>query len=410
METKGLEYLRKKLKSHYVRNYARRELYDMKYQYPLTGVTIPPHVRAQFNSVMGWCAKAVDVLADRLAFKKFSNDIFEINEIFEMNNPDIFFDSAILSALKSSCCFVHIQEGENDIPRLSIISPLDATGIIDQFTGMLKEGYAVLSYGEDGHPLVEAYFLPYETRYITWINGKESIQYFRHNAPYPLLVPVMYRPDEDRPFGRSRISRSAISWQKQAKDTLERMQVTAEFYAFPQKYVVGLSPDAEPLDSWKATISSMLSFDKDEDGDKPTLGQFTQYSVQPFVEQIRMLASGFAGETGLTLDDLGFSTDNPSSAESIKASHESLRLLARKAQRNFGSCFLNVGYLAVCLRDDFSYSRSQFYKTKPKWYPLFEPDSSMLSAIGDGAIKLNQALPEYLNKENLSDLTGIDND
>ena len=31
----------------------------------------------------------------------------------------------------------------------------------------------------------------------------------------------------------------------------------------------------------------------------------------------------------------------------------------------------------------------------------------MLSSIGDGAIKLNQAVPGYFNKENLRDLTGI---
>lgn len=52
-----------------------------------------------------------------------------------------------------------------------------------------------------------------------------------------------------------------------------------------------------------------------------------------------MFAGLFAGETGLTLDDLGFVTDNPSSAEAIKASHENLRLIARKAQRTFGTGF-----------------------------------------------------------------------
>ena len=68
---------------------------------------------------------------------------------------------------------------------------------------------------------------------------------------------------------------------------------------------------AEKLDSWRATISSMLRIDKDEDGDVPKLGQFTVSSMSPFTEQLRTLAAGFAGETGLTLDDLGFVTDNP---------------------------------------------------------------------------------------------------
>ena len=168
------------------------------------------------------------------------------------------------------------------------------------------------------------------------------------------------------------------------------------------------SRDAEPMEKWKATMSSMITFSKDDDGDKPTVGQFTQQSMSPYTEQLRTFASLFAGETGLTLDDLGFVSDNPSSAEAIKASHENLRLTARKAQRTFGSGFLNAGYLAVCLRDKYAYQRQQLYLTKPIWEPIFEPDAAMLSGIGDGAVKINQAVPGYFNKDNLSILTGIE--
>ena len=169
-----------------------------------------------------------------------------------------------------------------------------------------------------------------------------------------------------------------------------------------------MSQDAEPLNKIKASMSSLLQIDKDEDGDKPTVGQFTQQSMSPYTEQLRTLAALFAGETGLTLDDLGFATENPSSAEAIKASHENLRLTARKAQRTFGSGFLNAGYLAACVRDDFAYQRSQLYLTKPAWEPVFEPDAAMLGLIGDGAVKINQAVPEYFGKENLRNLIGID--
>lgn len=164
------------------------------------------------------------------------------------------------------------------------------------------------------------------------------------------------------------------------------------------------------MDKFKATIASILEITKDEDGDVPKLGQFQQQSMAPFTEQLKTLASVFAGETGLTLDDLGFATDNPSSAEAIKASHETLRTTARKAQRCFGSGFLNVGYVARCLEDDYPYLRNEFYKTKATWYPVFEPDVAALSGIGDAAIKVNQAVPDYFNKNNLSDLTGIDHE
>lgn len=195
--------------------------------------------------------------------------------------------------------------------------------------------------------------------------------------------------------------------QQSALRTLRRAEISSEFYSYPQKYVLGLSEDAE-FDSRLASISSFLSLGKDEDGDVPKLGQFSQQSMSPYVEQLRMFAALFAGESGLTLDDLGFATDNPASAEAIKAAHENLRLTARKAQRTFGVGFLNAGYLSACIRDDFSYQRQQIYLTKPVWEPIFEPDAATLSGIGDGAIKLNQAVPGYFGAENLRDLTGID--
>lgn len=400
-----IDDLRRKLEKHEKRVNLKYKYYDCKKIDYDPGIVIPVSIRQRYLSVLGWCAKAVDSLADRLVFKGFDNDIFSIEEIFNINNPDIFFDSAILSSLIGSCCFVYITKDKEGSVRLQIIEGSNATGNIDPITGLLKEGYAVLERDKYGKANLEAYFLPGKTE--IYAKGKKAVV-FNHKSNLVNLVPIIYRPDAVRPFGRSRITRPAIYFQKHAKRTLERSDISAEFYSFPQKYVVGLSPNAEPLEKWKATISSMLQFNKDDKGESPKLGQFAQQSMSPFTEQLRTLASGFAGETGLTLDDLGFVTDNPSSAEAIKASHETLRITARKAQRCFGSGFLNVGYVARCLEDDIPYRRNQFYQTRPMWYPVFEPDVATLSGIGDAAIKINQSIPGYFGKDNLSELTGFD--
>ena len=288
---------------------------------------------------------------------------------------------------------------------MQVLDGSNATGIADPVTGMLKEGYAVIKRTDNGNPEMEAYFLPNRTEYY---QGGRLIRVDEHFSPYPLLVPIIFRPDATRPFGHSRISRTCMSLQQGALRTLLRSEVSAEFYSFPQKYATGLSPEAEEMDKTRALLSSFLTFDKDEEGESPKLGQFTQQSMSPYTEQLRTFAALFAGEAGLTLDDLGFVTDNPSSAEAIKASHENLRLTARKAQKTFGSGFLNAGYLAACVRDNFPYERRQFYLTKAAWEPVFEPDAAMLSGIGDGAAKINQAVPGYFGPENLRNLTGIE--
>lgn len=120
-----------------------------------------------------------------------------------------------------------------------------------------------------------------------------------------------------------------------------------------------------------------------------------------------MFAGMFAGETGLTLDDLGFPSQNPSSAEAIKAGHESLRMTARSAQASFGTGLLNAGYLAACVRDGQAYQRQQIYNTTALWAPIFEPDVSMLSGVGDAVQKIQSSFPDYFNETKLRELTGI---
>ena len=252
--------------------------------------------------------------------------------------------------------------------------------------------------------MLEAYFEPNRTTYYRSGKAEEITD---HAVAYPLLVPIIYRPDAQRPFGHSRISRACMSIASSAARTIKRSEISAEFYSYPQKYVTGLDPDAEVLDKWRACISTMLSFTKDQDGESPEVGQFTQQSMEPHISQLRMFASLFAGETGLTLDDLGFATENPSSSEAIKAAHENLRLTARKAQRTFGSGLLNAGFLAACLRDKYAYARKQLYLTKPTWAPIFEPDASMMSGIGDAIGKVNQAVPGFFTAESVHELTGI---
>lgn len=405
MATKGMAYLKRKLSSKRSRVLLRYKYYEQKSGHLNMGRMIPLEFVTGYNSVLGWCTKSVDSLADRLQLTGFDDDTFDLMGIYNANNPDVIFDSAILSALISSCCFIYIAENGDDVPHMQVIDGANATGIIDPTTGLLTEGYAVLSRDADTEKvLMDAYFLPGETTVYDYVGNTK--QTFTSNAPAPLLVPIINRPDATRPFGHSRISRACMNLQNQARMTLTRTNVSAEFYSFPQKYILGLADDAE-FDSARATLSAFLAFYRDEDGNVPQVGQFSQQSMEPHINQFKMCAAAFAGETGLTMDDLGFATENPTSAEAIKSSHETLRLTARKAQRSFGTGFLNAGYLAACLRDDYAFSRAAVYKTSPHWAPIFEPDATQMSGIGDAAIKINQAVPGYFDKDSLETLTGV---
>ena len=406
---KGMVYLKNKLNLKRTRVLLRYKYYEQKAVAPDLGISTPEGLE-WLSTICGWCTKAVDNLADRLQFDGFEDDTFDFKTMFDQNNPDILPDDAILSALITSCSFVLITRGENDAEgnqkiRFQVIDGSNATGVVDDYTKLLTEGYAVLDRDENGNVTREAYLTPGRTE--IYEGGKPTaVETFKSN--YCALVPIIYRPDAKRPFGHSRISRACMDYAKGAMRTLKRMEISAEFYSYPQKYITGLDPDAEKMDKWQATMSAMMSFTKDGDGDSPTVGQFQAASMSPHIEQIKGYASMFAGETGLSLDDLGFVTSNPSSAESIKASHEGLRLTASKAQKCFGVGLKNVGYIGACIRDDYNYQREEVFKTKAVWKPTFEPDASMLSSIGDGIIKINQAIPGAIDEYRLKRMTGIE--
>ena len=408
---KGIPYLKNKLNVKRSRVLLRYKYYEQKATAPDLGISTPEGLE-WLALINGWCTKAVDNLADRLQFDGFEDDVFDFITMFNQNNPDILYDDAILSALITSCSFVLITRGEEDAEgnrkiRFQVIDGGNATGTIDDYTKLLTEGYAVLDRDDKGNVTREAYCTPGRTE-IYELGSRDPVAIETFNSRYCALVPIIYRPDAKRPFGHSRISRACMDYSKGAMRTLKRMEISAEFYSYPQKYVTGLDPDAEKMDKWQATMSAMMSFSKGEDGGSPTLGQFQAASMTPHIEQIKGYASMFAGETGLSLDDLGFVTSNPSSAESIKASHEGLRLTATKAQRCFGVGFKNVGYIGACIRDNFDYQREEVFKTKAIWKPTFEPDASMLSSIGDGVIKINQAIPGFIDGYKMSRMTGIE--
>ena len=88
-ELRGIEYLRTKLNHKRSRVNLRYRFYDMKNHAPDFEISTPPELRA-YSSCLGWCAKAVDSLADRVVFNEFREDFLDMNEIFAQSRSTIF--------------------------------------------------------------------------------------------------------------------------------------------------------------------------------------------------------------------------------------------------------------------------------------------------------------------------------
>ena len=407
MDYKGIDYLRNLLEDKQARVERCYKYYKQKDKMDNSQAITENKEMQRITKKVGWIQKAVDSLTNRLQFSSFGNDDeLMVNDIFMRNNRDVLFNTMFKGAIISSCDFVYISQNTDGTARLQVIDGYNATGVIDTSTMLLTEGYAVLERDSyTGLPTLEAYFVKGKTQYF---KDGQLMGEIPNMLDYPLLVPIIYNPDATRPFGQSLITDSLMKYVDDAKETLRLMSVSSQFYSFPQKWVTGLDNDTDTFDKWKMVMSAMMAFGRDEDGNTPTVGQFQQQSMSPYNEQLKTLASLFGGETGLTLDDMGFPSSNPSSAEGIKASHETLRLMARGAQKTFEVGIINVAFLAKSLESNMQFKRSEFANLKVRWKPVFEIDATMLSGIGDGAIKVNNAVEGYFDKTTLEDLTGIE--
>lgn len=404
----GKDYLISKLQTLKPWVDAHYSYYEMSNGNDLMSISIPQHIMQRYRSKLGWCTKAVDLLADRLSINRFKGDSFGMDALYRDNNSDILFGSAIKGALISGCDFIWIYKDENDYVRMQLVGGKNATGVIDDTTSLLAEGYAVLARDpKDGLTILrDAYFTPEYTEYCDYVEKRV----WRVDNPTGrcLLVPIINDPKSGhKSFGHSRISKNMMNCQDKAEKLMTETAVLAEVNSWPQKWITGLAEGTE-IDTLRATFSSLLRFDKDDDGDRPTLGQFSQMNFGDHIALFDNYVSTFAGMSSLTRDDLGFVTENPSSAESKKAALESLRVIASKCQKDFSVGFINAGYVAACLRDEQAYSRVLVKDTQILWKPLVEPDAAMMSSIGDGVIKINQAVPGYFNAETLADLLGIE--
>ncbi|MBQ1165784.1 phage capsid protein, partial [Streptomyces sp. A73] len=74
----------------------------------------------------------------------------------------------------------------------------------------------------------------------------------------------------------------------------------------------------------------VLALERDEDGQVPTVGQFTAHDPQTYTKIIDLYARIMATQLGQPPHYLGYTTDNPASADAIRSSEAQL---VKRAER-----------------------------------------------------------------------------
>lgn len=387
------------------RNQLRTTYYDGKNRLRDLGISIPPQLKA-VETAVGWPAKAVDALAHRIVFDGFvlpgaEEDPYSIGAVLSENRMAVELPQAVTSALIHSVAFLSttqgdVQSGEPEI-LVQARSGLYGTGIWDRKTRSLRAALSVADVAEDGTPTELVMYLPDRVGHVVRGPGGRWSAVWRRNPLGRVLVePLIYRPDLDRPFGRSRVSRPVMSITDEAVRTVLRTEVSAEFFTSPQRYAMGADEESftdssgNPVPQWQSMLGRIWALGKDEDGDTPSVGQFPQMSMQPHTEMLRSIAARFAGETSMPISSLGIVQDNPASAEAIFAAKEDLVIEAQDASRAFGAALVRVAQDAVMLRDGLDSVPDELRQLQAKWG---NPATPSVVSAADAVVKQVAAVP-----------------
>src|SRR5688572_5389563 len=228
------------------RNLLRASYYDGKRAIRQVGTVIPPHYY-HLGIVLGWSAKAVDILARRCNLDRFvwpDGDLGSIGgqELWDGNYLGSESSSGLISSLIHGVSFLVTTKGDPDVGEPAALihtkDAMNATGQWNPRTRRLDSLLSITGRDDEGKPTNFALYLPN----LTITADKDDDGWQVDKQPHPWGVPaemLVYKPRAGRPFGTSRISRAVMSLHDQALRTVIRMEGHADVYSFPEMWLLG---------------------------------------------------------------------------------------------------------------------------------------------------------------------------
>ncbi|MFD7109172.1 phage portal protein [Streptomyces microflavus] len=367
------------------------------------GISIPPQLKG-LHTVIGWPRVGVESLEERLDLEAFrwgdGSDSSELTEIVTAN--DLLDESSLghLDALIYGREYVTIGSGDDDgsPPLISVESPLDMTLMWDARIRMGVAGLrecqsdGLVESGDDERMIV--LYLPDQT--VTALpnpsGGWEVVDRDVHKLGVVPIVRLANRQRTADRVGKSEITPDVMSITDAACRRLMGIEVAAEFFGAPQRYILGASEsafqDAEgnAKSAWETYIGRVLALERDEDGAVPTVGQFAAHDPSGQTKIIDLYARIMSSQFGLPPHMLGYTTDNPASADAIRSTEAKLVKRSERRIRRFGSRWEEAMRLALWVRDGEPPDKARRIETV--WR---NPATPTVAAQADATVKLVQA-------------------
>lgn len=382
-----------------------RAYYDGTAQPTQIGLATPPEMRKLLVGIglsrtyIGALEERLDIEGFRLAGKTSADK--RIWEWWQANNLDELSSFGHTEALIHGRAYIlgSAPDPEDplddpEVPKLIVEGPERVWADVNRRTGRVRNAVRVLrddvTYAADNpDPDYVTLYTPVSTTgYVKSSKGWTVDFRVEHKLGVVPVVPLLNRSLLTDIYGASQITTEIRSTTDAMARALMNMQTTAELMAVPQRLLFGVKPEDltdDPSNSYKvfqAYIARILAFE-DSDGKAQ---QFSAAELRNFTEVLDFLTKQAASYTGLPPQYLSFTSDNPASADAIRASETRLVKMAERKQRIFGAAWEQAMRIALLLMDG-SLDRSA-HRMETLWR---NPATPTFAAKADAVVKLATA-------------------
>ena len=315
------------------------------------GISVPPELQDKLRAATGWPRVIVDAIRYKLRVAGFRYESVldadsQMWKIWTANKMRQRSQLAHLAALKYGRAFlVAGSDGPYGMPLLTAESPANMAAEYDARTMQVT---AALQRYRFWGAQAAALYLPDVTVYLTCPEGGawQVTERDEHNMGMCPVTILSNRAELEDLYGRSEITPEVMAITDVACRRLLGMDIAAEFFSSPQRWVIGAAmtsfqdTDGNPLSAWQSYIGRILALERDEEGELPSVGQFSANSPQPFIDVLQFYARLMSAASRVGASRLGLQTDNPVSAEAIRAEDAQLDELARNKHDTFADAYM----------------------------------------------------------------------
>lgn len=309
-----------------------------------------------------WARKAVTSVSERVRMDGFTFAGDYTDAAFDRvaldNDLSNAFNRAVASELTHGCMFATVNRTPRGV-AVRMHTAEDSAAIWDVAEQRVGAGLVVADARRTDYggpcPVPTQVNMHLPGRVVV-LSRTGAASWDAEAMPTPLDRPMMeafcFRATGTKPFGQTRITRAVRYLVDEVERTLRYMAVSGAFYAVPMMAATGLTDeayDAMSKSKWLMRVGSWFLATRDEDGNTPSVQQFSGVSPQPYIDAIMTYAKLFSGATGVPLNSLGIVQDNPSSAEAIAAQREDICVAAEDCIESNRVSMRNVALMAMAV-------------------------------------------------------------